>query len=263
MTFGACLSTKYTVKKSPNLCRHENPSGRAGSIRTKTGDVGNLPCIAAVITGGINATEIRKAASLGAGILELRVDTFASFDGRLLASFEKLKKLTGLPILLTIRSVKEGGQTELPDRQRAALFSSLMPFADLVDIELSSSRILKSVVDSAKKAKKKVIVSHHDFKATPGDKKLIKITGLAREAGSDIVKIASMVNSRGDLRRLATLLCSQDSMVVIGMGPLGKPSRVFFPMLGSLITYGSTVASTAPGQMSLKEMRVELSRYGF
>lgn len=238
-------------------------SGRAGSVRTKTGAVGSLPTVAAVITGGIFAPEIRKAASLGAGLLELRVDTFASFDGRLLASFEKLKKLTGLPILLTIRSVREGGRAELSDRDRAQLFLRLMPFADLVDIELSSGRILETVVNSAKRAKKRVIVSHHDFESTPGEKKLRKITELARKAGADTVKIASMVNSQSDLRRLAALLCSQDSMIVIGMGPLGKPSRVFFPLLGSLITYGSITKSTAPGQMSLKEMRVELSSYGF
>lgn len=222
------------------------------------------PKVAAVITGGIKSPEIKKAASLGADLLEIRVDTFASLDdGRLLASFEKLKKFSRLPILLTIRSEREGGKAELADRERARLFESLIPFADLVDIELGSGRILKTVVDSAKKNKKKVIVSHHDFKGTPGDKKLKKITSLARESGADIVKVASMVNSPGDLRRLGALLCSEGPMIVIGMGPLGRASRVFFPMIGSLMTYGSTTKSTAPGQMSLRELRAELGRYGF
>lgn len=240
------------------------PSGKAGSVRMKTGAVGKTPLIAAVITGGVNAGAIRKAASLGAGLLELRVDSFTSIEpGRLLASFEKLKKITELPILLTIRSAKEGGQAELPDRERVAMYGALIPFADLVDIELSSSGIRKNVVDSAKRAGKRVIVSHHDFESTPGDKKLSKIIESAREAGGDIVKIASMVKTRDDLKRLAGLLCSDDGLIVIGMGPLGKPSRVFFPMLGSLITYGSITGSTAPGQMSLKEMRTELRRYGF
>lgn len=240
------------------------PSGRAGSIRIKVDTVGKAPCIAAVITGGITTGAVRKAASLGAGLLELRVDTFtATQPGRLLASFEKLKKITKLPILLTIRSTKEGGQAELPDRERAALYRVLIPFADLVDIELNSSGIRKNVVDFAKRAKKRVIISHHDFESTPGDKKLRKIIESARASGGDIVKIASLVNTQDDLRRLAGLLCSEDDLIVIGMGPLGKPSRVFFPMLGSLITYGSTTKSTAPGQMSLKEMHTELRRYGF
>jgi len=222
------------------------------------------PKVAAVITGGIKPLEIKKAASLGADLLEIRVDTFASLDdGRLIASFEKLKKSSRLPILLTIRSEREGGQAKLADRERARLFESLIPFADLVDIELSSGRILKTVVDSAKKNKKRVIVSHHDFKGTPGDKKLKKITQSAREAGADIVKVASQVNSTRDLRRLSSLLCSEGPMIVIGMGPLGRASRVFFPMTGSLITYGSTTKSTAPGQMTLRELRAELRRYGF
>lgn len=250
--------------KSPEPVPSRYPSGRAGTVRTKTGAVDPRPKVAAVITGGIKSPEIKKAASLGADLLEIRVDTFAGLDdGRLLASFEKLKKFSGLPILLTIRSMREGGQAELPDNLRAGLFESLIPFADLVDIELSSGRILKTVVDSAKKNKKRVIVSHHDFKATPGEKKLRKITELARQAGADIVKIASMVNSPGDLSRLCAFLCSESSMAVIGMGSLGRASRVFFPMIGSLITYGSTTKSTAPGQMTLKELRGELSRYGF
>jgi 3-dehydroquinate dehydratase-1 len=239
-------------------------SGMAGSVLMKAGAVEKAPCVAAVITGGVNAGPVRKAASLGAGLLEIRVDTFPAIEpGRLLASFEKLKKITELPILLTIRSAKEGGQAQLSDRQRAALFSALIPFADLVDIELSSGGIRKNVVDSAKRAKKRVIVSHHDFESTPGDKKLRKIIESARESGGDIVKIASLVNTQDDLKRLAGLLCTENGLIVIGMGKLGKPSRVFFPMLGSLITYGSITESTAPGQMSLKEMLSELRRYGF
>jgi 3-dehydroquinate dehydratase-1 len=238
-------------------------SGRAGSIRVKSSPVEGAPAVAAVITGGVAAAAVRKAVSLGAGLLEVRVDTFTRTEpGSLLASFEKLKKITDLPILLTIRSSREGGQAGLNDRQRAALYGELIPFADLVDIELSSSGIRKNVVDSAKRAGKRVIVSHHDFESTPGDKKLRKIIESARASGGDMVKIASLVKSAADLRRLAGLLCSEDGLIVIGMGPLGKPSRVFFPFLGSLITYCSVTKSTAPGQMSLKEMRTELKRYG-
>lgn len=226
--------------------------------------IANTPCIAAVITGRTTAGAVRKAASMGAGLLEIRVDTLTSLEPReLVASFEKLKKNTRLPILLTIRSAKEGGHKEIPDKERASLYKALIPFSDLVDIELSSSGIRKSVVNFAKRAKKRVIISHHDFESTPGDKKLKSIIEAARGAGGDIVKIASMVNSRDDLRRLAGLLCREDRLIIIGMGPRGRASRVFFPMLGSLVTYCPVTKSTAPGQLGLKEMRNELKRYGF
>lgn len=229
----------------------------------KTNTTIKTPCIAAVVTGRISVAAIRKAASLGAGLLELRVDTFATADpGELAASFEKLKKNTDLPILLTIRSEKEGGQARLTERQRAHLYETLIPFSDLVDIELSSG-ILKAVVNFAKRARKRVIISHHDFVSTPGDKKLKKTVESARSSGGDIVKIAAMVNSRDDLRRLAGLLTGEEGLIVIGMGPLGRPSRVFFPMLGSLVAYCPVTKSTAPGQLSLREMRSELKRYGF
>lgn len=253
------------VKKFPvTFAAMRKPSGPSGTFRSNKDTLGKAPCVAAVITGSITDKAIRKAASSGAGLLEIRVDTFAALEpGKLTSSFEKLKKNTDLPILLTIRSAKEGGLSDITEKQRASLYFALTPFADLIDIELGSSGIRKNVVNFAKRAKKRIIVSHHDFESTPGDRKLKKIIESSRAEGGDIVKIASMVNSREDFRRLAALVCSEKDLIVIGMGELGKPSRVFFPMLGSLVTYCPVTRGTAPGQLSLSEMRSELRRYGF
>ena len=138
-----------------------------------------------------------------------------------------------------------------------------MPLVDAVDIELGSSAILKDVVGSAKDNNKKVIISYHNFKTTPGNGRLQDIIARAREKGADIVKIAAFARSPQDLKRLASLLAGQDDLIVIAMGERGKASRVFFPMLGSLLTYGSVTASTAPGQMTLREIKRELKKYGF
>lgn len=242
----------------------KKPAGLSGKAQMRSSGPASCQRVAAVMTGRVSVATAKRAAALGAGLIELRVDTFAGLEACELAeSIEKLKKNTGLPILLTIRSDKEGGRARIPEKERAALYEALIPLADLVDIELASSGILKSVVKSAKRAKKRVIVSHHDFEATPREKKLKKIIDSAREAGADIVKIAAMVNSPGDLRRLAGLLVADTGLIVIGMGPMGCPSRVFFPMLGSLLTYCPITESTAPGQLGLRETVSELRRYGF
>ena len=46
-----------------------------------------------------------------------------------------------------------------------------------------------------------------------------------------------------------------------GMGEHGVVSRVFFPLFGSLLTYGFVAQSGAPGQLPLEELYAELRRY--
>lgn len=221
------------------------------------------PKAAAVIVDGIRANAVKRAAALGADLLEIRVDTFPDRDpGALLSDFKKLKLYCDLPILLTVRSKSEGGRFSVPDKKRLEIFNTLIPFADIVDIELSSSGILKSVVNLAKSRRKRVIISCHDFNSTPADKKLKSIIELSRAAGADIVKIAALIKGPGDLRRLAGVLTGYEDLIIIGMGPKGAASRIFFPMIGSCFTYGSITGSTAPGQMALKEIKKEFSRYG-
>ncbi|HBG46284.1 MAG TPA: type I 3-dehydroquinate dehydratase [Deltaproteobacteria bacterium] len=222
------------------------------------------PKAAAVIVGMISPSIVKRAISNGADLLEVRIDTFRDKKPEVLAaSLKDLKKSCKLPIILTIRSRAEGGQAHLDDDTRISLFNTLIPFAEYVDIEISSSGILKNVVKSAKKDGKKVIASHHDFKSTPDDKKLNKIIDSGLSSGADIVKIATYVNTPDDLRRLVRLPSSRDNLIVIGMGAFGAASRVFFPMIGSLFSYGSITGKTAPGQLSLRDLKREFKRYGF
>ncbi|MBI5885402.1 MAG: type I 3-dehydroquinate dehydratase [Deltaproteobacteria bacterium] len=221
----------------------------------------NAPRIAGVITGGLSLASIRKAVKLGADMIEVRVDTFTRQErnpARLAAVLAKIrsdKSVGRLPILLTIRSVKEGGKARVDDAERLELFTMLMPFADLVDIELSSGRLLKDVVRLKKKAGTGLIASYHNFTSTPGLSALRRIIKKGRAAGADYVKIAACAPERASLRRLAGLLVEDNGLIVIGMGAFAAPSRVFFPLLGSLVTYGSVTAATAPGQMNVAGIR--------
>ena len=123
---------------------------------------------------------------------------------------------------------------------------------DAVDIELSSKKILKDVIDAAHRFKKRVIVSYHNFNDTPEQKKLEAIIKNCRKAGGDMVKIATLVKDKKDIIRLAYLTLSKKDIITIAMGKLGTLSRVIFPMFGSLLTYSSITKSSAPGQMPLK-----------
>ena len=117
------------------------------------------PITAGVIVHGQERSAAKKAVRAGADILELRADTFPDASpGTMETVIRELKKL-GKPLLLTIRSRKEGGARTMGDRQRERLYAALMPLADAVDIELSSGAILGNVVESAKSHNKKVIIS--------------------------------------------------------------------------------------------------------
>lgn len=226
-------------------------------------ELGRTPRTVGVVVDEIKSSIIKRSLEIGADCLELRVDTFRDRRVEPLASAVKKLDKAGLPLIVTVRSRKEGGKFPVPDRERISVFNALMPFADMVDIELSSSKSLKNVIKSAKRQDKKVIISYHNFKTTPGLRKLQDIIKKGRDAGGDAVKIAAFAKGKNDLLRLARILIDSRDLIVIAMGSYGKPSRVFFPMLGSLLTYGSITGETAPGQLPLRTIKKQLEFYGF
>lgn len=224
--------------------------------------LGKAPLICGVLEKSFDSRNINRALKAGANMLEFRLDSFSKKDIKLLAAPLKRLKARKVPLLLTIRSAKEGGKGKLTDAERLALFIEFMPLFDAVDIELSSKKIIKEVIAKTHKARKRVIVSFHDFKTTPKKEKLISIIKEARAAGADIVKLATSVKGNIELRRLAGLLTVNTDLIVIAMGREGRASRVFFPMLGSLITYAGITGANAPGQLSINKLKSEFKLYG-
>jgi 3-dehydroquinate dehydratase-1 len=225
---------------------------------------GKAPRVAGVIVDSIDKGTLKKAVSSGADLLELRLDTLPKRNqASILEAVKEFRKDGGVPIILTIRSKVEGGRYAVKDKERLRLFNALIPFVDGVDIELGSRRILEPVIGSAKRYKKSVIVSYHNFKTTPRLATLRKTIDRARRSGADIVKIAALAKKQADIKRLAGLLIVDNDLIVIAMGGYGTASRVFFPILGSLITYGSITGSTAPGQLPVMAIKRQLKIFGF
>lgn len=214
--------------------------------------IGNIPRIAAVIVDGEDRKAIAAAKMDGADLLELRIDCFKRQDAVAVQKIAKHIQAKKLPMLATIRSKAEGGKSGISDKERLRLFQAVIPFVDAVDIELSSKKILRDVIKEAHRFKKKVIVSYHNFKDTPEQKKLEAIIRSGKKAGGDIVKVAAFAKSKKDIIQLAALTASHNDIITIAMGRLGIVSRLFFPMLGSLLTYCSVTKSSAPGQIPLK-----------
>lgn len=187
-------------------------------------------------------------------IAELRVDLFSSFNAD--DALEEVKKFHEVPSLLTIRSEAERGGWNQSEQERLSLFKTLIPEVDAVDIEYYSTEIIDNILLEADKHHLLKIISYHNFDETPKLSELETIRAQAKQKGADIVKIAVKVLTHSDLRTLAQLLVNNpdENLVVIGMGDIGLVSRVFFPALGSLITFAYLSDSSAPGQLHLNQM---------
>lgn len=191
--------------------------------------------------------------------IELRLDTLK------LPPTEVRTALAGntTPVLLTARHPAEGGQGTEAAAGRIALLEPLLDLAQLVDIELRSAMEMRSLVQKAQGMGVRVLGSFHDFQATPGEEVLRGAINFAQPAGLDAVKIATFLNSTADLTRLIALTSETHRLRLstMGMGPLGRVSRLVLAKCGSLLNYGYLGEANAPGQWPaprLKELLAEL-----
>ncbi|MFQ5585642.1 MAG: type I 3-dehydroquinate dehydratase [Thermodesulfobacteriota bacterium] len=230
-------------------------------MRLGTLVLGRHPVLVGVLTEFHNKRVLSNALRSGIDAVELRIDHCNKPDTALQAGIIGTIRARALPIIATVRSIREGGKYPITDKKRVELFRTLIPLTDAVDIELSSKEILKDVVKAAKRSRKRVIISHHNFQSTPPKIRLERIIDQGRSEGGDIIKIAAMVKDDRDLRRLARVTLEHKNLVTIAMGSRGIASRIFFPLLGSLLTYAPIGEATAPGQLPIKVTREELNRY--
>jgi 3-dehydroquinate dehydratase I len=139
--------------------------------------------------------------------------------------------------------------------RKAFLIAAIEAGAKYVDIEFQMDDMFRiEIIEKAKMKDCKVIISFHDFYSTPEKEKLEEIAALCFGKGADIAKIACRVNSERDNLRLLGLLNNYDYQgrtVVIGMGSMGRITRVAAPLLGSPFTFASISKGkeTAEGQI--------------
>jgi 3-dehydroquinate dehydratase I len=218
------------------------------------------PTLVVPFTDQTPIAALRRARSEGLGFAEARVDLF---QDRSIEVVRSVVREVGrvLPVLLTVRSSKEGGAFRGDDAGRLSIYRALLPDVAAVDVELAA-KVRPEVVRAARRARRTVVLSHHDFRATPSDRALDAIVRRGREAGADVTKITALTPDDRAVARLAAVLArhAASPLVVIGMGEHGKKTRVFFPALGSLFTFASLDRATAPGQLSFHSMVAELSR---
>lgn len=161
------------------------------------------------------------------------------------------------PILATARHPDEGGSHSLDASSRQDLYLRFLPLVDAIDIELRSAGDMPQVIESAKSGGKTIVMSFHDFQNTPSVDNILAKIDQAIDDGADVCKIAIYLESQSRLVEL-TELCQSESRIKIsmmGMGPLGKSSRLEFAKSGSVLNYGYLKEANAPGQMPASELK--------
>ena len=212
----------------------------------KDGGMTPKPRIVAVL--GKNAVQDVQQAS-EADMMEVRLDLV---EGDPLKVMRSIRSATSLPLIATNRWSAEGGNFRGSERERIDLLVQASKYADFVDIELRAElrdELLRGI-------DKPAIVSYHDFRRMPGIEELRSILRETLKTGASIAKIAVTPGRlRDNLMLLELLLNANEPLCVIAMGELGRHMRVIAPIYGSVLTYGYVSEATAPGQISLSELK--------
>ncbi len=186
-------------------------------------------------------------------VVEFRVDTWPDLadKGRAIAWD------CAVPVLVTARRPDEGGMNALSAEARETLLESFLPAASFVDVEIASLDEMPGLVARARDAGVLVVASFHDFRGTPGGDELRRKRDEALAAGADVVKFATTLRSIADAAVLASLLeeTGHPPLSVMGMGDLGRVSRLLFAKLGSVLNYGYLDRPTVPGQWPAARLR--------
>lgn len=207
-------------------------------------------------------------------IVEWRVDFFEEVFVQ-----DKVKKaaaslrdiLDDAPILFTFRTKNEGGQKEIDGNSYTALlnFASTLEYIDLIDVEvLFTDADIQNIITTAHDNNSKVIASNHDFNQTPAHDEIISRLVKMDEIGADILKIAVMPQSKGDVITLLSATVDAEDIVngkpvvTISMGQTGLISRISGSFTSSAITFGTVGKASAPGQINSNKLKDILNLIG-
>lgn len=200
-------------------------------------------------------------------VVEWRADFFQDIINidKVLEALKEIRKILPLkPIIFTFRSSREGGQKEVSSDFYVNLNKTISEsrLIDIIDVELfNDEKNIKELIEIAHLNNVFVIVSNHDFYKTPSKEEILSRLRKAQELGGDIPKIAVMPTCASDVITLldATRIMKEGyadgPIITISMSGKGIISRLSGELFGSDLTFGSAKKASAPGQISVVNLR--------
>lgn len=230
-----------------------------------------LPKICVPLTGqDMNALreELKEAAALPADLYEWRVDCFS---GDPAAALPEVAKMAGRPLLCTIRTQQEGGNSPLGPEEYERAVRGLLDAGGfpLIDIEFACGwERAARLVELARERGVATVVSKHYFTKTPTTSRMLGLLTEMKALGADLPKLAVMPRTAIDVLRLmeATVKAQErlglGPVITMSMGALGKISRAAGGFTGSCMTFGAGANASAPGQIPAGELAAVLKILG-
>ncbi len=225
-----------------------------------------------VPTTGANAQQVLEQARViganpDADLIEFRIDylDFATDPAQVAALGKQVAQAAqGKPMILTFRTKAEGGAKPISDADYGTLYLALIKadFIDLLDVEMfREQKVVEQVVAAAHKAGTRIVMSSHDFQATPATEEIVARLRRQDALGADVLKIAVMPKSPADVLKLLDATeqvrakYSLKPQLTMSMGGLGAISRLSGEVFGSDMTFGMIGVPSAPGQVDVKQLR--------
>lgn len=212
------------------------------------------------------ALEFARLSANLADVLEIRLDLLSNPE------ITPFMDNLAVPLLFTNRPEWEGGFFKGPETARVdLLIEAVRQGCSLIDLELRTAPALRGELLDVllQHPQTGLILSWHDFTATPSADVLAEILRQQQESGAHIGKIVTTANSYVDVVRILDLqvIAAQNNFPLIAfcMGPVGKISRLATTKLGGYMTYAApdNGRQTASGQIPVSVLRDLLARLDY
>ncbi|HEV2489740.1 MAG TPA: shikimate dehydrogenase [Candidatus Acidoferrales bacterium] len=192
--------------------------------------------------------------------IELRMDWLKSDGERLfLISELKLSRLRGT-FIATFRRRQAGGRYAGDiSNQVVYLAFAIRAGCKWCDLEVESVAgwSLEGIHRMTSRARR--ILSGHSFAGTPASAKLGMLSRIVEKArktaGMDAIKIAMQCETLAESVRVLDLARGKRNVIAVPMGEAATPARILALREGSALAYAPVETATAPGQVSLEEMK--------
>jgi 3-dehydroquinate dehydratase/shikimate dehydrogenase len=204
-----------------------------------------------------------RTAAREASTIELRLDWLANRReiDRAIAGLRALLNSPRAPwrkhaptLIATLRRKQAGGEfTGTVADQLEIILAAISAGCQWCDFEIESAKKNPDAVRQLQVRGAQVLISFHDFQRTPSD--LTSILRQMHRLRADAFKLATHCDTLADSLRLLDLAHGRNDLVAVPMGEIGFPARVLALSRGSALCYASSGETTAPGQLTVAEMR--------
>ena len=191
-----------------------------------------------------------------ADIIEWRAD-FLPKDEILQVAPAIFEKFAGRELLFTLRTRAEGGEIDLSAQDYVQVIKDVTQLyqPEYVDFEYFGNKdVFDQMLDFPN-----LVLSYHNFQETPEN--MMEILSELTSLNPKVVKVSIMAHTEQDVLDLMNFtrgfktLNPEQEYVTISMGKVGKVSRITSDVTGSSWSFASLDVASAPGQISLSNMK--------